>query len=104
MHLAEEEIEAVVDTGASALLVGKFLPCRWGIWERARRVEVRQGYGSFLEGNFVVNTLFKVMDCSSVMCKFTIDAEGLDIGNGDMIWQLSWLRKNRFLVNTQDRC
>ena len=66
LHLAGEEIEAVVDTGASASVVGKHLARKLGIWKRARKVKVRQGDGSYLGGNFVVNTSFKVMDSSSV--------------------------------------
>ena len=89
MHLAREEIEAVVDTGASASVVGKRLARKLGIWKRARKVKVRQGDESHLGGNFVVNTTFKVMDSSSVLDKFMMDAEVLDIGNRDMILGLS---------------
>ena len=67
-------------------------------------VQVRQGDGSFLGGNFVVNATFKVMDLSSVLGKFTMDAEVLDIGNRDVILGLSWLTENGFSVDTQDRC
>ena len=100
LHLAREEVEAVVDTGASATVVGKRLACKLGIWKRARKVKVRQGNGSHLGGNFVVNTMFKVMDSFSVLGKFAMDAEVLDIGNRDVILGLSWLTENRFLVNT----
>ena len=85
MHLAREEIEAVVDTGASASVVGRRLARILGLWKRARKVKVRQGDGSFLEGNFVVNTSFKEMDSSSVLGKFAVDTEVLDIGNKDVI-------------------
>ena len=104
MHLAGEEVEAVVDTGARASVVERRLACKLGIWKRARKVKVRQGDGNFLGGNFVVNTSFKVMDSSSVLGKFSMDAEVLDIGNRDMILGLSWLTKNGFSVDTQDRC
>ena len=85
MHLAGEEVEAVVDTGASASAAGKHLAHKLGIWKRARKVKVRQGDGSSLEGNFVRNTTFKVMDLSSSLGKITIDAEVMDIGNRDVI-------------------
>ena len=49
VHLAGEEVEAVVDTGASASVVGKRLARKLGIWKRARKVKVRQGDGSYLE-------------------------------------------------------
>ena len=52
-------------------------------------MKVKQGDGSYLGGNFVVNTTFKVMDSSSVLDKFMMDAEVLDIGNRDMILGLS---------------
>ena len=100
MHLAGEEVEAVVDTGASASVVGKRLAQKLGMWKRARKVKVRQGDGSFLGGNFVVHTRFKVMDVSSVLGKFTMDAEVLDIGNRDVILGLSWLTENGFSVDT----
>ena len=93
-------MEAVVDTGASASVVGKRLARKLGIWRRARKIKVRQGDRSSLGGNFVVYTSFKVMDSSSVLGKFAIDAEVLDIGNRDVILGLSWLTENGFLVDT----
>ena len=57
-----------------------------------------------MRGNFVVNTSFKVMDSSSVLCKFAMDVKVLDIGNRDIILRLSWLTENGFSVDTQDRC
>ena len=81
MHLVGEEVETVVDTGASASVVGRRLARKLGIWKRARKVKVRQRDGSFLGVNFVVNASFNVMDCSSVLGKFALDAEVLDIRN-----------------------
>ena len=92
-----------MDTGASASVVGKCLVRKLGIWKRERKVKVRQGDGSSLEGNFVVNTTFKVMDLSSVLCKFVMDIEVLYIGNRDVILGLFWLTENGFSVDTQDR-
>ena len=89
LHLAGEEVEALVDTGASASVVGKRLACKLGIWKRVRKVKVRQGNGSSLEGKFVVNTTLRVMDSSSVVGKFAMDTEVLDIGNRDVILGLS---------------
>ena len=89
MYLAGEEVEAVVDTGASASVVGKCLACKLQIWKRARKVKVRQGDGSLVGGNFVVDTTFNVMDSSSVLGKFAMDIEVLDIGNRDVILGLS---------------
>ena len=95
-----EEIEAVVDTGASASVVGQRLARKLGIWKRAKKVKVRQGDGSYLRGNFVVNTTFKVMDSFLVLAKFGMDAEVLHIGNRDVILRLSWLTENAFSVDT----
>ena len=89
LHLAGEEIEAVVDTGASASVVGKCLACKLEIWKRGRKVKARQRDRSLLGGNFVVNTSLKVMDSSSVLGKFIMEAEVLNIGNTDMILGLS---------------
>ena len=89
LHLVGEEIEAVVDTVASVSVVAKRLTCKLGIWKGARKVRVRQRDGSDLEGNLVVKATFKIMDSASVLGKFAIDAEVLDIGNGDVIFRLS---------------
>ena len=104
VHLAGAEVEAVVDTAASAPVVGKRQAWKLGIWKRAKKIKVRQGDGSSFGGNFVVNTTFKVMDLSIVLGKFAMDAEVLHIGNRDVRLGLSWLTANRFLVDTQDRC
>ena len=89
LHLAKEAVEAFVNTGASASVVGKPLTCKLGIWKRARKVKVRQRNGSSLEGNLVVNTSFKVMKSSSVLGRFAMVVVVLDIGNRDVILELS---------------
>ena len=78
-----------MDTGASASVVGKRLAHKLRIWKRVRKVKVRQGDGSYLGGNIVVNTTFKVMDSFLVLSKFAMDGEVLDIWNRDMILELS---------------
>ena len=85
LHLAGEVVEAIVDPEASASVVGNRLVCKLGIWKRTRKVKLRQGDGSHLGGNLVVNTIFKVTDSSSVLGRFAMDAEVLDIGNRDVI-------------------
>ena len=89
LHLAGEEVEAVVNTGASASVVGKRQARKLRIWKRAKNVKVRQEDGSYLEGNFVVNTTFKVRHSYSVLGKFAMDAEVWDLGNRDVILGLS---------------
>ena len=51
-----------------------------------------------------MNSTFKVIDLSSVLGKFAMDAEVLYIGNRDVIIGLSWLTEKVFSVDTQDRC
>ena len=82
-----------------------------GVWKSARKVNVRQGDGSHLSGgNFIVNTSFQGFDLVSsptsptVVGKFVLDAEVLDIWNKDCILGLSCLTENGFLVDTQERC
>ena len=57
----------------------------------------------FVEANFV-NISFQVMDISSDLHKFAIDAEVLDIRNRDIIVGLSLLTENGFLLDTHHRC
>ena len=100
-----------MDCAASAPLVGKRLAKELGVWNRARKVNIRQGDGSHLSGgNFIDNTSLKVFELVSsttsptVLSEFSLDAEVLDIGNEDYILGLSWLRENGFLVDTQECC
>ena len=104
MHLAGEQVEAVVNTGVSASIEGKCLAHKLKIWKKARKVKVWQGDRTILEEHFIMNTSFKIMDSLAVLRKFAIDAEVLDMENRDIILGLSWLIENGFLVNTQDRC
>ena len=67
-------------------------------------MKVREGGGSSLVGNLIVNMMFQIIDSSLVLSKFRIDAEVLNIGNRDVILGLSWLTENGFLVDTPDRC
>ena len=97
-------MQAIVDYGASAPVIGMHLARKLGIWKRARKVKVKQGDGSSLDGKFVANASFKAYDSSSVLCRFLLDAEVLEIGNRDVILGLSWLVENGFSVDTQDRC
>src|SRR5258706_4900792 len=104
MQIAGEEVEAVVDIGASAPIIGRRLVVKLGVWKRARKVKMKQGDRSSLVGKFVVNTSFEVYDSSLTLVKFAMDAEVLDIRNRDIILGLSWLTENGFSVDTQDRC
>ena len=57
-----------------------------------------------LGGNFVINTLFKMMDFFLVLGKFAMYREVLNIGNEDVILGLCWWTENGFSVYTQNRC
>ena len=100
-----------MDCAASAPVVGKRLAKKLGVGKRARKVKVRQGDGSHLSaGNFIFNTSFTVFDLASsptsptVVGKFSLDAEVLNVGNKDCIFGLSCVRENGFLIDTQERC
>jgi len=100
-----EEVDAVVDTGASALVIGERIAKKLGCWKRARKVKVRQGDGLTLAGGkYVVNTMFKVFSEGPLLGRFILDAEVLDIGKRDVILGLSWLEEHRFWVDRQARC
>ena len=51
-----------------------------------------------------MNRIFKVMDSSSILGKFAVDAEVLDIGNREVILGLCCLTENSFSLATYDRC
>ena len=51
----------------------------------------------------MVKTSFKIKESSSVLGKFAIDAEVLNLGNRDMILGLSWLMENGLWVDIQHR-
>jgi len=95
----------VIDSIASAPVVGKRLAIKMGIWKRVRKINVKQGDGSTLsERNYVVNSSFRVYSKGSLLGKFSLDAEVLDIEKKDVILGLSWLVENGFIVETQERC
>ena len=58
MHIVVEQVDAIVETGASASVVGMSLPSKLGIWKQASKVKVRQEDESILGGNSIVNSLF----------------------------------------------
>ena len=79
LHLVKEEAEAVVHTEASALVVGKCLARKLGIWKSARMVEVGQEDGSILGEDFVINPWSQIIDSSSVLGEFGMHAETLNM-------------------------
>ena len=81
LYITRTNVEAVVDTGASASIVGKRLAHMLGICTRVRKINIRQRDRCFLETNLVVNNLFQTIDSSLVLGKFVIDAKVLYIRN-----------------------
>ena len=102
--MIEEAVEAVVDSRASASVVGKHQVCELVVWKRARKVKIRQEDESLLGENYIVNTTYKIMHSSLLFSKFVIDAEVFDIGHRNYILGLSWLAENGFLVDMHHRC
>ena len=51
LHIPEEEVGEVVDAGASASVVGKYLARELGIWKIVKIVKLREGDGSILGRN-----------------------------------------------------
>jgi len=100
IYIAEEEVEAVVDSGTSSPIVLNGLAYKLGICNSGRKIKVRQGDGRSLAGNFVGNTGFRILDSSSVVGKFLIDAEILYIRNWDVILSYSWLIETGFLIDS----
>jgi len=69
----------VVDTEASAPVIGERIARKLGCWKRTRKVKVRQGDGSTVAGGkYVVNTTFKVFSEGSLLGRFR-----LDVSRGD---------------------
>ena len=102
--IAVEEVDAVVDIGASAPVIGERIGKKLGCWKRARKVRVRQGDGSTLaRGKYMVNAVFKLFSEGSLLGRFILDTEVLDIGKRDVILGLSCLEEHRFWVDTQAR-
>jgi len=95
--IAGEEVDAVVDTEASAPVIGERIAMKLGCWKRAKKVKIPQEDRSTLAGGkYVVNTMFKVFSEGSLLSRFTLDSEVLDIGKRDVILGLSWWEEHRF--------
>jgi len=55
IHIAAMEVEAIVDSGASAPVVRERVAKKLGVWKRARKVRVKQGDVTHSSGrNFVI--------------------------------------------------
>jgi len=66
---------------------------------------VKQGDESILSGgNYVVNSSFRIYCKGSLLGKFSLDVEVLNIGKKDVILGLFWLVENGFMVDTQEKC
>lgn len=111
IQLALEDVEAIVHCAASASGVGQWIAQKLVVCKTAFKYHVGQGDGSHLfAGNFIVNTWFNVFDfvacgtSATVVGRYSLDAEVLDIENQDCMSWLFWLTQNRLLVDTQPHC
>ena len=105
--IAGTTVHAVIDTAASAPVVGKSIASKMGIWKRAKRVRVRQADQSKVRGGkYIVNSSFTasiiqndVMQVDAmqsaasndVLCSMTfgLDAKVFDIRHRKVILGLS---------------
>jgi len=76
IHIAIMELEAILDSKASAHMVGERAAKKLGVRKRARKVRVKQSDGSYLHvGNFVINCWFQVFSSAGVsLGKFSLDS------------------------------
>ena len=83
-------MEAVVDLGAIAPIVGPKIAKRMGVWRHVKKICVKQGNSpNMKEGKFVVNSCFSFLNKPD--SEYPLDAEVFDIGYQDIIIGLSWL-------------
>ena len=110
IKIAGTIVEAVIDCGASGPVVGRTIACRMGIWKRVRKINIRQADGTKIKGgHYVVNTSFvfpgaiggpiSAENQDHNFNKFPLDAEVFDIGQKDVVLDLSWLKENNFSVD-----
>ena len=80
-----------MDTGASASLVGKHLAYTLEILKGVRKVKVQVEDESILRANFVPNASFKVMHSASVVNKFDMNVELLEIGKRYVLGAIQYM-------------
>src|SRR5258705_7910514 len=87
-----QEVEAIVDCGASGLVVGRVIASRLGVWKRARKINVRQADKSKLRrGHYVINDSITIpgatstLDTNTITKKFSLDTEVFDIGQKEVV-------------------
>ena len=98
--MASEWIEAVVDSGANAPVIGNRLDCKLGVCKSAREVRVKQGNVFGLEEMYLWNTHIKVINAGSQWVRFGLYDVVLDIGDRDCILGLPLLDEKGFSVHT----
>lgn len=98
IQLAVEDIEGIVHCAGSVSEVGQRIAQKLVGCKTAFKYHVGQGDGSHLfAGNFIVNTWFNVFDfvtcgtSATVVGRYSLDAEVLDIENKDCMSGLFWL-------------
>ena len=88
--IAGEEVEAIVESSASAPVIESRIAKKLSVLKRARKVKVRQGDESYVSRRkYGVNTLISVSSCGDFVGKFPLDVEVLDIGKRAIVLSLS---------------
>ena len=79
------DVEAVIDLGTTAPILGPRIAKWMGVWKQAKSIRVKQGDGSFMKGGkFAVNSQFSFTALKHNN-QYPIDTEVLDIGYRDII-------------------
>ena len=74
IHIIGEDVEAIIDSRESALVIGLRIAAKLGALKRARKVKVRQGDRSHLsKEKYMVKTLFSVFSSGDFPGKFPSD-------------------------------
>ena len=116
-----QKVEAIIDCGASGPVVGRAIGSCLGVWKRARKISIRQANKSKLkEGHYIINNTIIIPEAKSVnhpaivkagtvnrkaesvINKFSLDVEVFDIGQKEVVLELSWLKENGFSVDVSN--
>ena len=108
--------EAIIDTAATAPVIGWKLGKQLGLARRKLPVKIIQADGRNLSGrSHIVNSSFRFLRQDPISAipsptstlapspqstEWSLDAEVLDIGRRDLILGLSWLEEHGFSVDT----
>ena len=64
--IAGQRMEAIIDCGASGLIVGQAIASHLGVWKRARKINIPQADKSKLSrGHYVINDTIVIPEAKS---------------------------------------